>query len=214
MTYIYDVLLNFTDENKLIEFFEWNSEDTLEHIKRIPLIKVSTKTLNDFLTNNIKVDKTLLNKIQNITIMYRKTKDLEYATLLSDSNKVIALEFNKAGEIIGKSSLLLDEEEEILDESYDVQEETIIYKVLGKLTPHQFLTRTETKHQNYLLKEIENLYKEKSTEKLLFLYEEIYNKDNLTLQDKYLRLKNDLENNYTNKFNSLYETVRLTYIKK
>ena len=158
MTYIYDVLLNFTEQNNPIEFFEWNKDDTLEHIKRIPLIKVSSKTLNDFTKYNIQVDKSLLDRIKETTIMYRKTKDLDYALLLSDTNRVIAFEFNKKGEIISRSSLLLDEEEEIIEESYDEKEEQLLYKKLNKLSQEKFLTRTEKNHQNYLLKEIDFLY--------------------------------------------------------
>ena len=214
MTYIYDVLLNFTEQNNPIEFFEWNKDDTLEHIKRIPLIKVSSKTLNDFTKYNIQVDKSLLDRIKETTIMYRKTKDLDYELLLSDTNRVVAFEFNKKGEIISRSSLLLDEEEEIIEESYDEKEEQLLYKKLNKLSQEKFLTRTEKNHQNYLLKEIDFLYKEKQKEKLQYLYEEIYSKDNLTLEEKYLKLKQDLLQKYTNKFEQLYKIVRLTYIKK
>lgn len=214
MTYIYDVLLNFTDQNNPLEFFEWHKDDTLEHIKRIPLIKVSSLTLNEFMKYNIQVDKNLLDRIKETTIMYRKTKDLDYALLLSDTNRVVAFEFNKKGEVISRSNLLLDEEEEIIEESYDEKEEQLSYKKLNKLSQDNFLTRTERTHQNYLLKEIEFLYKEKHKEKLQYLYEEIYSKDNLTLEEKYLKLKNDIKQKYTNKFEQLYEIVRLTYIKK
>lgn len=214
MTYIYDVLLNFTDQNESIEFFEWNKDDTLEHIKKIPLIKVSPSVLNDFIKYNIQVDKNILDRIKQTTIMYRKTKDLEYALLLSDSNKVVAFEFNKKGEIISRSNLLLDEEEEIIEESYDEKEELLLYKKLNKLSPEKFLTRTEKNHQKYLINEIEYLYKEKHNEKLKYLYEEIYSKDKLSIKDKYLRLKSELLENYVDKFEKLYEIVRLTYIKK
>lgn len=214
MTYIYDVLLNFTDDKKLIEFFEWDQDDTLEHIKRIPLVRISSKQLNDFLNYNVKVDKTFLDKIKGTTIMYRKTKNLEYSVLLSDLNKVVAVEFNKKGEIISRSSLLLDEEEEIIEESFDIKEEQIPYIVESKIKTNHFLTRTELKKQRYLLKELENLHQEKEHEKLTYLYEEIYKKDNLSLDEKYLKLKLDIEENYSNKYNYLYEIVRLTYIKK
>ena len=31
MVFIYDLLLNFTDYNRLLEFYEWDSKDGLEH---------------------------------------------------------------------------------------------------------------------------------------------------------------------------------------
>ena len=214
MTYIYDVLLNFTNHNEPIEFFEWNKDDILEHIKKIPLIKVSPQILNDFIKYNIQIERDLLNKIQGSTMMYKKTKDLEYALLLSDSSKVVAFEFNPNGEIISRSSLLLDEEEEIIEESIDEKEEKLVYNKLEKISQNNFLTRTEKKHQKYLLHEIDFLYKENHHEKLQYLYEEIYLKDNLPIKDKYLKIKSELLKNYDDKFEKLYEIVRLTYIKK
>ena len=58
------------------------------------------------------------------------------------------------------------------------------------------------------------MYENKDVEKLNYLYEEFYNRDNLSISEKYLRLKNDLENNYSIKHNTLYDIVRLTYIKE
>ena len=63
MTYIYDILLNFTDENRIIEFFEWDDSDNLEHIKKIPVFRTSSKQLSELLNNQIIVEKEFLNKI-------------------------------------------------------------------------------------------------------------------------------------------------------
>lgn len=214
MTYIYDVLLNFTDDERIIEFFEWEEEDYPEHIKRIPLVRVSTKVLDDLLNKKVCVDKEFLNKIKGETSLYKKTKNLEYATLISDLNKIIGLEFNSCGEVISRSSLLLDEEEELLDECCDLNEEKIVYKVLKKYSKESFLTRQEIKKKRYLIKEMDNLYEENNIDKLTFLYEEIFKKDELSFYDKYIKIKTELEDNYSSKHNKLYDIVRLTYTKK
>ena len=214
MTYIYDVLLNFTDDERIIEFFEWEEEDYPEHIKRIPLVRVSTKVLDDLLNKKVCVDKDFLNKIKGETSLYKKTKNLEYATLISDLNKIIGLEFNSCGEVISRSSLLLDEEEELLDECCDLNEEKIVYKVLKKYSKESFLTRQEIKKKRYLIKEMDNLYEENNIDKLTFLYEEIFKKDELSFYDKYIKIKTELEDNYSSKHNKLYDIVRLTYTKK
>jgi hypothetical protein len=214
MTYIYDVILNYTDEQRIIEFFEWDRNDKSEHIKKIPIIKVSTQQLYEIINYNIKIDKLFLDKIKNQTIMCKTNKKIEHACLLTDSNKVIAIEINKNGEVISKSSLLLDEEEEIIEESYETKEETINYTIKNKVICNSYLTRKELFRQRYLLKEIDYLYKEKKYEKLSFLYEEIFSKDKLSIKEKYLKLKNDIKTNYSNLHNALFEIVRLTYIKK
>ena len=214
MTYIYDVLLNFSDTERIVEFFEWNNNDSIDHIKRIPLIRISSNAFNELINNNIVVEKEFLDKIQDSTWMYKKTKNLEYAVLITDLNKVIAFEFNKEGKIIAKSGLLLDEEEEIIEESYDLKEENLNYKIESKINNNIFLTREEQKKQKYLLLELDNIVKENNKNKLNFLYREIFLKDKLTFEEKYLKLKEDIEKNYTSKYNNLYEIVRLTYIKK
>ena len=61
MTYIYDILVNFSDN--LYEFYEWNKKDKIIHIKRIPLIKVKSKVMEELCFNNIKVDKKFLELI-------------------------------------------------------------------------------------------------------------------------------------------------------
>lgn len=214
MTYIYDVLLNFTEEERCYEFFEWNIDDEIEHIKRIPLYRVSTKTLGEILTHNIILNKEFLNEIKDKTLSYKKTSNLEYSVLLTDLNKIIALEFNSSGNIIARSNLLLDEEEEIIEEAYEVAEENIKYILDKKIYKENFLTRKEQKHQKYLIQEINYLYKEKLYDKLNYLYEELYPKDKLSIDKKYERIKEDITSNYNDRHNNLYEIVRLTYTKK
>ncbi len=214
MTFIYDVLLNFTEDERVYEFFEWDKDDEIEHIKRIPLYRISTKSLEEVLTHNIILDKEFLNEIKDKTLSYKKTSNLEYSVLLTDLNKIIALELNSSGSIIARSNLLLAEEEEIIEEAYDVVEENIKYKLDKKIHKENFLTRKEQKQQKYLIQEINYLYKEKLYDKLNYLYEELYLKDKLSIDKKYERIKEDLTNNYNYKHNNLYEIVRLTYTKK
>ena len=51
MIYIYDVLGNFNDE--LIDFYDWLESDYMEHIRKIPMIKVSEKFYIDLVNKNI-----------------------------------------------------------------------------------------------------------------------------------------------------------------
>ena len=214
MTYIYDLLLNFTDDERILEFFEWNEKDEIINIKKIPLIRVSNKTMKDFINKKLKLTEELLLEIKNKTTTYSKTEDLEYSLLISDLNKVIAIEFNKKGEVLSRSSLLLDEEDEVLEEVEYLEIQPIKYKVISTYKTNYTLTRLEQKKKKYLLKEMDTLYQENNISKLTFLYEEIFPKDELSLYDKYLKLKEDIEDNYSNNHNKLYDIVRLTYIKK
>ena len=44
MNYVYDVLVNF--KYPFIDFYEWNNDDKILNIKKIPFIKVTSETLN------------------------------------------------------------------------------------------------------------------------------------------------------------------------
>ena len=116
MKYSYDLLLNFQDKNKLIEFFEWKDDDTFDHIKRIPLFLVPSVDMNHFCFSDIKVDQDFLKLIKGKTILYKKNITILYSCLFCDLNRVIGIEFSSSGEIISKSGLLLDEEEEVIDQ--------------------------------------------------------------------------------------------------
>lgn len=214
MNYIYDILLNFTDSERLVEFYEWNESDCLEHIKRMPIYRISSKQMEEIFSNKIEVEKELLNKIKGQTISYKNKKDIKYGLLISDLNKALAIEFNSKGSIISKSSLLLDEEEDIIEESYGLEETILTYKIVEPYKIDYYLTRDENFKRNYLLKELDYIDKNKDYDKLNYLYEELFEKDNLTYQEKLTRLIENIKNNYNSKHNELYEIVRLTYIKK
>ena len=58
MNYIYDVLLNFQKE--YYDFFDWNQNDNLYHMRKVPIIKVTNLNLKEIKNNIIKFDNNLL----------------------------------------------------------------------------------------------------------------------------------------------------------
>lgn len=214
MNYIYDILLNFNDAEEYFEFYEWKEDDCFEHIKRIPLIRINSKQMLEILTYKIKVPNSFLESIKGNTISYKNKKDIKYGCLLCDLNKVLALEFNSKGIVISRSNLLLDEESDVIDETTLIDEEKFEYELIEKYSIDYFLTRDESSKKKYLLKELEYLKKEKNVEKLTYLYEEVFPKDELTFSEKLTKLIKEINDNYSSKLNNLYEIVRLTYIKK
>lgn len=214
MNFIYDILLNFNDYERIIEFFEWTEKDYVEHIKKIPIYRISSKAMQEICKNQITVSKELLQEIENKTISYQKSQTLKYATIVCDLNKAIALEFSDNGTIISKSSLLIDEEEAILEEATLFAEKNLNYKIIKPYKLNYYLTREELFIRSYLLKELEYLAKTNDLLKLNFIYEEIFKRDNYSFEKKLKRLVKDIEENFNYKHHKLYEIIRLTYIKK
>ena len=216
MINVYDILVNLIDSERVYEFFEWNNKDDIEHIKKIPLIKVSSHFLDDCINNNIIVDKLFLEKIYKKTELYNKDKIgvIEYACLFTDGYKVIAIEFNSDGKSLYKSYLLLDEEDEILEISNEISLCDIKYKTIKNKNIKQYLTREEEYRRNYLLKELKNAKKYGKHEKINYLYEEIYPISSKKIEEKYKELIDDITNNYRDCYNELFKILKLTHTKK
>ena len=163
MINVYDIILNLLDSNRVYESFEWSKKDNIEHIKKMPMIRVTTNTLYDIINSTFLVDKSFLNEIYRKSEVYTDTgtSKIDYSVLFTDTYKVVAVEFNKEGKSLFKSYLLLDEEEEIIDLSNEIKLRNINYKIIRKNKNSYLLTREEEFRRNYLLKELKLAYKKK-----------------------------------------------------
>ena len=58
MNYIYDVILNFQKE--YYDFYEWNKNDNIYHMRKIPIIKINNKQFFEIKNNTIRFDEETL----------------------------------------------------------------------------------------------------------------------------------------------------------
>ena len=216
MIYTYDILLNWTKNLQLIEFYEWNLEDDLEHIKKIPIFRVSDKVIKDLLTSKLKIDISFLSKIKNKAEGYfhNDIDIIDYAVIVSNNKKAIALELNNKGEVLYKSAMLLDEEEEVLDIVEELEKIDLKYEVLDRSKEELYLTRREKEIKDFLLKELKKIKSNKEISKLNYLYEEFFSKENLDFATRIDKLKLEIEKDYNDFHNKLYSLLKLTTIKK
>jgi len=213
MTYVYDVLLNFNSE--LYDFYEWEKDDNVTHIKRINLFKVDSKIFNEILDKKIKLNEDFLLSIFNKCEYFdnRSVKNIPYASLVTDSYRVMGLMFDESGNVIKYSSLLLDEEEDILDISDRLGEIRIDYEIKGIKDKSNDLTRLENHIIKYLKKDLSNSYKDKNINKLKYLYYEYFNKQCDDIDKIYQSLSSELEN-INEKHFALYNLIKLSYSHK
>lgn len=192
MIYIYDILLNLKKFEDSCEFYEWCESDEVEHIKKIPLFKVSKTMIEDLFTNKIKVDISFLLKIRNKALSYfnGEAKEIPYAVLLSDGRKCFALEFDSKGNSTYKSSLIIDEEEEVIEMTEELVETPIGYKKENIAKKDLYLTRKEQENRIFLLKELAGI-KDKE-EEISYLYEEYFEDELTTTKDKFTVLKENI----------------------
>ncbi|MCI8547791.1 MAG: hypothetical protein HFJ38_02750 [Bacilli bacterium] len=208
MLYIYDIVVNFMDGDEIYESFEWEYKDILEHIKKMPVVKVDNNTFTDFMFNEVIVNHEFLETIRGKSSTYKEK--LDFACLVTNDEKCFAIEFNEDGKVLFKSSLLLDEEEDIICCSRKISITNIEYKVIQK-NPIKIrkLTRKEERDLYILKREIDTAYSYKDYEKLIYLYNEAYSEDDLSVHDKYKRLLHDLVDENFSKLKKLVRIISL-----
>ena len=216
MNYIYDILVNFNDK-EIYEFFEWEKDDNIEHIRRIPIFKVKPEDFMNFKNKKIKVDQPFLNKIKNKTEIFCNTtiNYIEYCSIITDGLDLVVIEFDKEGEYILKSSMLLDEMEDTLDESDLLDIENINYIIINDENKiRRFVTRFESKIKNDIESEINKLVKNKNYKKLKYLYYEWFNKKDSDMDNIINNLSSIVTEEISNKHVSFLELINLSNMKK
>lgn len=202
MNYIYDIVLNFNKE--YYNFFEWNKKDNIVNIKKIPLFLVNNDTFKIFKYDNIKVSDNFINLIKDKTYTYSRTK-IGNASLISNGKEVIGVLFSDKGDLIKRSSLLLDEEDEVLNECIN----NTIYniKIVNiKKNRVSLINRSQREKKNFLIKYIN---KENNLTNLKYLYYDYFEQED----DNFINIKKSLikeiKDNWNSKLDKFYETVKM-----
>ena len=213
MTYIYNIMLNFN--NDYFEFYEWDNDDKLYHIKRIHLIKIDSKVYDDILNNKVVIDDELMLNIFNKCEYFdnRKVLSIPYAIMITDSYRVMAIMMNIDGLIIKYSSLMLDEEEDVLDVAEKLGTIKIKYKIKDKKELTN-LTRNEKKIVKYIKKDLDKAYKDRNISKLKYLYYEYFNVESSNIDEIYESLMDTLNNKISDKHYNLYNLIKLSLTHK
>jgi len=213
MSYIYDILVNFQKE--LYDIYDWNTDDNIIHIRKIPLFKIKKNVILDILKNNVKISTDFLSKIHNKTEMFlnKKIVYIDYSCVISDGNEVLVLQFKRGGSIVNKSKLLIDENEEVIEYVLSLTLQNIKYEILNPLKSISFRTRKEDKIYNYILQELNRAVRKEEALKLQYLYFECFGKyekdSNKILKDIEKQLKNDWNSYYI----KIYDFFKLTTSK-
>lgn len=212
MYYYYDVLLNFQDSDKLYEFYEWEEKDEIDFIKKIPLFKISSKTLKDLIKYQVIFETEFLNEIKKKTVLKSSSKELEYAFLVSDTKNALALELNTKGEVINRSKLLLSDEINLSEIMFTMKEIKLPYSKKEKYPAIRELRQIENIKK--LIKcEIDTLYESKNISKLKYLYFEWFNEYKEELDEIIKGMYKDLEENYSVNQKHIYEIIKHSYNK-
>lgn len=208
MTYIYDILLNFKEE--LIDFYDWNKNDNIIHIRKIPILKIKTKDLYNIKNNNIKFNIDLLEIVKNKTEVFtpKLIKKIEYMFLLSDGNSVLGI--MKKDKKIKKSSLLIDEEVDTLEDIKIIDYIDIEYKIIEKENINELRTRKQKEIEKFIKRELNKIKNEE--DKLKYIYYECFNKKEDNIEKIIYKIIENISDITINK--KLYNFFKLIEVHK
>lgn len=203
MNFIYDIVLNFNKD--YYDFFEWNKKDSIVNIKKIPLFIVNNDIFNSMKSDFVTVNTDFIDSIKDKTYTYNRQK-IGNSCLLSNGKQVIGVLFNEKGDLIKRSSLLLDEEDEVLDEIYNDDITNIDIVKIKKGKSNDTVNRVQKEKKDFLIRYIN---REKNVTNLKYLYYDYFEKDEENSNKIRDILINEIKNNWNKKFDSFYEVVKI-----
>ena len=205
MNYIYDIYLNLNET--LYDFFDWNKNDKLIHIKKIPVIKVNEDIIKVLINNNIKINDEILTQIYDKTEVWNMNRKISYCALFATNSDIIAIEFNKNGKNISKSVLFIDEELEVLEIVNKLYEKIIDFEILNK-QKNIFKTRKQIKEETFICRELKNM----DESRLNYIYFECFGKREKNKETILENIKKLQKNSKI--YKNLYDILKLTATTK
>ncbi len=190
MNYVYDILVNFNEN--LYDFYDWNLNDPVTHIRRIPIYKVTSKQFYEIKNYQVKFDSKFLETIKNRTEFFsgRNIKIMKYAFLLTDGLDIMGIFI---GDSIKYTSLQMDEELDIL-EDFRFKESHLDYQITSTKNAMILKTRYQIEQINKMRQKLNDLIKENNISKIQYIYYECFNEKEKQISLILERFYHSLEN--------------------
>ena len=209
MNYIYDVILDFQKE--YYDFYEWNKNDNIFHMRKIPILKINEKQFNE-IKNNIVQFSEATTKLFNFKTAERFKQNnitkMKYTIIISTENQAMGIKINKNGIIQLKSSLLPDEQDDVIEIIKFQNEAKLEYKIIKNNKNNNFKTRFEIENENFIYNELDKVYEQKNIQKLNYIYLECFNKQEPNIDLAYKKLKSEISKTNEN-FKKIYNIFRM-----
>ena len=210
MNYIYDVILDFQKE--YYDFYEWNKNDNIFHMRKIPILKINEKQFNEIKNNIVQFSKATT-KLFNFKTAERFKQNnitkMKYTIIISTENQAMGIKINKNGIIQLKSSLLPDEQDDVIEIIKFQNDAKLEYKIIKNNKNNNFKTRFEIENENFIYNELDKVYEQKNIQKLNYIYLECFNKQVPNIDLAYKKLKSEISKTNEN-FKKIYNIFKMT----
>lgn len=202
MNYIYDIILNFNEE--FYDFYEWKSNDNVINVRKIPVLKVDENTYIALRNNKVQVSLETIEVLKKTFSLYNEKIEGNIICLITNGMSAFGVMFNNNGYLIKRSSMLFDEEEEVIDESENIKEVKIEF-IKNEKQEKNNVSRIVKEKQKFINDYISSLDDELT---LKYIYYDYFEKEENKNNIKEILLK-EITRKWNNKLSKLYDLTKL-----
>ncbi len=202
MNYIYDIILNFNEE--FYDFYEWKNNDNVINVRKIPVLKVDENTYVSLRNNRVQVSMETIDSLKKNFSLYNEKIEGNIICLITNGMSAFGIMFNNNGYLIKRSSMLFDEEEEVIDESENIKEVKIDF-IKNEKQKSNNISRIVKEKQKFIKDYISSVDDELT---LKYIYYDYFEKEENKNNIKEILLS-EINSKWNSKLSKLYDLTKL-----
>ena len=202
MNYIYDIILNFNEE--FYDFYEWKNNDNVINVRKIPVLKVDENTYISLRNNKVQVSMETIDSLKKNFSLYNEKIEGNIICLITNGMSAFGVMFNNNGYLIKRSSMLFDEEEEVIDESENIKQVKIEF-IKNEKQKSNNISRIVKEKQKFIKDYISSLDDELT---LKYIYYDYFEKEENKNNIKEILLS-EINSKWNTKLSKLYDLTKL-----
>ncbi len=202
MNYIYDIILNFNEE--FYDFYEWKNNDNVINVRKIPVLKVDENTYVSLRNNKVQVSMETIDLLKKNFSLYNEKIEGNIICLITNGMSAFGVMFNNNGYLIKRSSMLFDEEEEVIDESENIKKVKIEF-IKNEKQKSNNISRIVKEKQKFIKDYISSLDDELT---LKYIYYDYFEKEENKNNIKEILLS-EINSEWNSKLSKLYDLTKL-----
>ena len=202
MNYIYDIILNFNEE--FYDFYEWKNNDNVINVRKIPVLKVDENTYVSLRNNRVQVSMETIDSLKKNFSLYNEKIEGNIICLITNGMSAFGIMFNNNGYLIKRSSMLFDEEEEVIDESENIKEVKIDF-IKNEKQKSNNISRIVKEKQKFIKDYISSVDDELT---LKYIYYDYFEKEENKNNIKEILLS-EINSEWNSKLSKLYDLTKL-----
>lgn len=207
MHYYYDLLINL-DELPW-EFYEWDKKDTILSVKKIPFLRIKEQDFLKIFSNDGEVDQNWLKPYQNKTFMKGNIKNATML-LLSSTKNCLVIELSDTGQIIARSKLLIEDENNCNELATSLKEIEVPFKKIKKILQRKEF-RQALEEKKLIKIELNSIKQSENISKCSYLYYEWFGKLENDLDKMIENCLKELKKDYSIQVHKIASLIRLSY---